>query len=124
MRNPFRRRAKGGPGVPSYDDLLAKIEKRPVPGPKSEGLDSWRRVSHWAVVFAPQGWIFARFDLLPSGEWRYSQPGNAGHEAMPHTSIETLMAQAELDWAAHSQVLRQADEHIDLYNRRWFLPKA
>ena len=137
MRNPFRRASRPLPEIskwaeqvgltgdlalrPEQDYLIQKAMTRQG---AHEGESIWRRPDHWRVVFLPQGHLFARFELLPTGDWKYSQPGNAQHEPLVHNSLDTLMAQAELDWAAHWQVLRQADGHIEAYNRAWFLPKA
>ena len=108
MRNLFRWNQAAGPRP--FSEIVEEV-KAAFPE------QVWRRPDHWRVVFCPQGHLFARFELLPTGDWQYSQPGNALHEPIAHTNIETLMAQAELDWAAHWQVLRQADEHIALYNK-------
>ena len=93
-----------------------------VPQPL-ERPDAWERVSHWRVEFAPQGFVFAVFNLLPDAKWEYAQPDNPDHETRTHENLEPLMAQCELDWVAHRQVLRQADEHVARYNGRWVLPR-
>lgn len=111
MNNPFKKR-------PSVDK--AQVEQSPQAAPAR--LVCWRRNSHWNFVFCPGNFLYADFELQADGQWAYTQPGHQSFEAIYHENVEVLMAQAELDWAAHSQLLRQADEQIDLYNRRWFLP--
>ena len=82
----------------------------------------WERLSHWMAIYRPEGFSFAVFKLQPDGSWIYNQPDNPAHEGVKGDHIEPLMAEAELDWAAHRQVLRQADMDLARYNGRWFLP--
>ena len=132
MRNPFRRSAEDG----ALQDIIEWAKEHGITGPQKlhpaqqyaldramtaqgahDGQGAWRRPSHWRVVFRPQGHRFATFTLLPDARWRYVQPENPAHVAVEDESLEKLMAVCELDWAAHWQVLRQADGHIALYNR-------
>ena len=107
MHNPFRRNQAAGRRP--FSEIVEEVKAAFPP-------EVWRRVDHWHVVFCPQGHLFARFDLLPTGDWQYIQPGNPQHEAVAHANLDTLMALAELNWASHWQVLRQADQQIALYN--------